>query len=184
MAYKKRKQEVKFKSYYNSPIGTLTLISDGTYLTNLLLENSEFDEETIEENNLEIFLKTKNWLTDYFKGKEMNASDLPLKLDGTPFRKLVWNYLINIPYNTVKTYGNIAKEISLKMGKNPCAQAIGNAVGHNKIPIIIPCHRVVGNNKNLTGYTGGISIKMKLLNLEGINIDEYKLPKKGKLKNE
>lgn len=168
-----------YKSYYNSPLGCLTLISDGIYLTELLLPSlKKISNTDIEENDtLEIFIKIKSWLNSYFKGEKMTIENLPLKLVGTDFQKLVISRIMKIPYKELVTYKDIAKYISEQTGKNPCPQAVGGAIGHNKIPIIIPCHRVVGTNKNLTGYTGGIDIKIKLLELEGINTLEYKMPK-------
>lgn len=167
-----------YKTYYNSPLGKLILISDGTYLTNLLLEASDYSEETIENDNLKVFKEIKSWLTTYFNGIQIENKNLPLKPTGSEFRTLVWDYLLTIPYGKTVTYKEIANFISKKTKKSPCPQAIGGAVGNNNIPIIIPCHRVVGTNKNLTGYTGGLHIKKKLLELEGINTSEYTMPKK------
>lgn len=168
---------MKYKANYPSPIGNLTLISDGTNLTHVILEKESYYQNIKKEaktnDNLEIFKQTKIWLDKYFNKEKPNIDDLKLKLEGTPFQIKVWNILKTIPYGKTITYGNIAKKINSKTS----ARAVGGAIGHNPIPIIIPCHRVIGANNNLTGYTGGIDVKIKLLKLEGIDITKYKIPK-------
>ena len=168
---------MKYKTNYSSVIGNLTLISDGEYLTHIVLEKESYYQNITKEaktnDDLGIFKQTKTWLNKYFNGEKPNIDDLKLKLEGTPFQINVWNILKTIPYGKTITYGNIAKKISSKMS----ARAVGGAIGHNPIPIIIPCHRVIGANNNLTGYTGGIDVKIKLLKLEGIDITKYKIPK-------
>ena len=104
---------------------------------------------------------------------------LPLAPMGGDFRKEVWKILCKIPYGKTATYGEIAKEIADKRGVlKMSAQAVGNAIGHNPISIIVPCHRVVGQNGNLTGYAGGIDKKLKLLCLEGTDTTKFFIPKK------
>ena len=126
----------------------------------------------VENNDLDIFYRTKNWLNKYFKGNQPDIKELQLKPDGNEFRMQVWSLLCDIPYGQVTTYGCIAKKIALKRKiKNMSAQAVGNAVGHNPISIIIPCHRVIGKNGNLTGYAAGVETKIKLLELEGADIN-------------
>lgn len=168
---------MKYKTIYSSKIGNLTLISDGEHLTHIILENEPYYQDIKKEakinDNLEIFKRTKSWLDKYFTGQKPNINALKLKLKGTPFQLKVWNALKKIPYGKLVTYSDIANKISPDMS----ARAIGKANSHNPIPIIIPCHRVVGANNNLTGYSGGIKAKMKLLQLEGIDITHYKLPK-------
>lgn len=168
---------MKYKANYPSPIGNLTLISDGTNLTHVILEKESYYQNIKKEaktnDNLEIFKQTKIWLDKYFNKKKPNIDNLKLKLEGTPFQIKVWNILKTIPYGKTITYGNIAKKINSKTS----ARAVGGAIGHNPIPIVIPCHRVIGANNNLTGYTGGIDVKIKLLKLEGIDITKYKIPK-------
>lgn len=137
-----------FTTCYDSPIGRMTLASDGENLIGL-------------------------WIDDYFSGKRPSISDLPLAPRGSKFRKNVWGILCDIPYGQTTTYGKIAMMIASKECKDKIsAQAIGGAVGHNPISIIIPCHRVIGINGDLTGYAGGIDKKIKLLKNEGININE------------
>ena len=120
------------------------------------------------KDDMPIFAEAKRWLDGYFAGKNPAANELPLAPVGGEFRREVWKILCEIPYGGTTTYGEIAKEMALRMKrKSMSAQAVGGAVGHNPISIIIPCHRVLGANGALTGYAGGIGIKMKLLELEG-----------------
>lgn len=125
--------------------------------------------DVIEDNNLDIFKQTQDWLDRYFGGEKPEISEIPLAPIGNDFRQRVWQLLCEIPYGTVRTYGDIAKIIATERGKvKMSAQAIGGAVGHNPISIIIPCHRVVGANGKLTGYAGGIGTKIALLKHEGV----------------
>lgn len=168
---------MKYKANYPSPIGNLTLISDGTNLTHIILEKESYYQNIKKDaktnDTLEIFKQTKIWLDKYFNKEKPNIDDLKLKLEGTPFQIKVWNALKTISYGQTVTYGFVAQKINSKTS----ARAVGGAIGHNPIPIIIPCHRVVGANNNLTGFTGGIDVKIKLLKLEGINTTKYKIPK-------
>ena len=168
---------MKYKANYPSPIGNLTLISDGTNLTHVILEKESYYQNIKKEaktnDNLEIFKQTKIWLDKYFNKEKPNIDDLKLKLEGTLFQIKVWNALKTISYGQTVTYGFVAQKINSKTS----ARAVGGAIGHNPIPIIIPCHRVVGTNNNLTGFTGGIDVKIKLLKLEGLDITKYKIPK-------
>ena len=166
-----------YEAMYNSPLGKITICSDGTNLIGLWLENQKYfastiQEEMIENNTLEIFKRTKNWLDRYFTGENPDISEIPLAPIGSDFRQEVWQILCEIPYGQVTTYGDIAKKIAERMVvEKMSAQAIGGAVGHNPISIIIPCHRVIGTNGNLTGYAGGIETKIKLLQHEGVNME-------------
>lgn len=155
---------------YNSPIGEIWLKSDGTWLTEISLkENSKL----MTNDKLEIFEKTTKWLDDYFEGIEPKEK-LRLKPKGTPFQKEIWHLLLEIPYGRVTTYGALAEKMAKKRNKEKMsAQAIGNAVHNNPIPIIIPCHRVVGKNKNLVGYGLGMNLKIKLLKTEKTNLEGY-----------
>jgi methylated-DNA-[protein]-cysteine S-methyltransferase len=161
---------------YLSPIGKLTLLSDGQNLIGLWLENQKYYGGNLsgdwgENDSLPVFETTKKWLDQYFAGKHPDRSDLPLAPIGTPFRQAVWRILRDIPYGQVVTYGEIAKKVAMDMGRpSMSSQAIGGAVGHNPISIIIPCHRVVGTTGSLTGYAGGIENKVKLLELEGVEM--------------
>ena len=164
-------------TYYNSILGKLTIASDGENIIGLWIEGQKYFEDTIKneniikKDNLEIFVKTKDWLDRYFRGKRPDIKELKLSPKGSEFRKNVWKILCKIPYGQTITYGKIAKEIATLMNKKSMsAQAVGNAVGHNPISIIIPCHRVIGENGSLTGYAGGIGKKIKLLELENVDI--------------
>lgn len=165
-----------YKSYYNSPIGKFLLVANNDSLLGLWLEGQKYfpsklnnflNDEIIEEDNLDILVKTKNWLDRYFNKEKPEISELKLAPVGNEFRQKVWDILCDIPYGKTVTYGEIAKKVAIKMNrKSMSAQAVGNAVGHNPISIIIPCHRVVGKHGNLTGYAGGIENKIKLLEIE------------------
>ena len=152
---------------YESPIGTLYLVSDGQYLCNLYFSNKALDISN--NDSLEVFSNTIDWLNRYFEEKQPSISELPLKLEGTVFQKQVWNLLLEIPYGTVVTYGDIARRMNTK-----AYQAVGQAIGKNPIGIIVPCHRVIGDNKKLTGFSGGMDIKKYLLTHEGIDVSVYK----------
>jgi len=176
----------EFKMTYitkiNTKIGPITLASDGINLTGLWLDGQKYYaatiKEKIENKELAIFGETKKWLNEYFEGKNPKNS-LKLKLEGSSFRQDVWSILLEIPYGKVITYGDIAKKLEKKYKKKMSAQAVGGAVGHNPISIIVPCHRVVGSNGSLTGYAGGIDKKIKLLELEKANMEKLFIPKKG-----
>lgn len=147
-----------------SPIGTLRLASDGTALTGLWLKNQKYfaaglEPEAESTQALPIFQTTILWLDTYFAGKQP-LSLPPLSPRGSEFRQAVWNLLLGIPYGQTSTYGQLAKKL------NSSPRAIGNAVGHNPISILIPCHRVLGADGGLTGYAGGLEKKRSLLKLE------------------
>lgn len=168
---------------YNSPLGPVTIASDGENITGLWLEGQKYYASTLEEpifgEKLPVFQLAENWLSQYFKGENPSPS-LPLAPKGSDFRHKVWDILLKIPYGEVITYGEIAKKLEKSSdGKRVSAQAVGGAVGHNPISIIIPCHRVVGTNGSLTGYAGGIDKKIELLKLEGVPMDNLFVPKKG-----
>lgn len=172
-----------YQTTYNSPIGKIFLVSDENDLIGLWLEGQKYFQATLKEepvynDRIEILNKTKKWLDCYFKGEKPHINKLSLKPQGSEFRQAVWKILCEIPYGQVTTYGKIADAVAKRMNKEKMsAQAVGNAVGHNPISIIIPCHRVVGTNGSLTGYAGGIDKKMALLKHEGINMDCYFYPK-------
>ena len=160
-----------------SPIGILTVSSDSKNISGLWIEGQKYFVKTLGKDvlkqNLPIFENVRNWLDIYFSGKEPNFIP-PFMLKGSPFQESIWADLCKIPYGQTTTYGELAKQFELKnKGKHMSARAIGSAVGHNPISILIPCHRVMGKNGNPTGYAGGIATKIKLLQLEGINIDKY-----------
>ena len=172
-----------YKTYYDSTVGKLFIASDGENIIGLCIEGQKYyldkiEKEGILKNDLSIFNKTKKWLDRYFKQEKPEISELSLMPEGNAFRQCVWEFLCEIPYGETITYGDLAKKVAEKLKKpSMSAQAVGNAVGHNPISIIIPCHRVVGKNGSLTGYAGGIDKKIKLLEIENVNIKNFFVPK-------
>ena len=156
-----------YTTTYDSPLGKLTLASKDDKLIGLCIGS----HKGVNNDNLAIFRKTKKWLDSYFNGENPSIANLDLNLEGTSFRLKVWELLKEIPYGEVVTYGELAKKLSSNMS----SQAVGGAVGHNPISIIIPCHRVVGFDGRLTGYAGGLENKVKLLELEGVKIRDLKV---------
>lgn len=161
---------MSFTCKINSPVGMLTAASDGTKIIGLWIEGQKYFAATLgnheESPALPIFDDLRKWMACYFSGQEPSFK-LPLAPKGSLFRMAVWNMLCEIPYGQVTTYGSIARQLARHMGTaSMSAQAVGGAVGHNPISIIIPCHRVVGADGSLTGYAGGIHIKEQLLQLE------------------
>ena len=174
---------MQYITYYDSPIGRLMLAADDKGLTGLWIEGQKYfayylDSEH-EKRDCPAFAKARKWLDEYFTGKEP-AFTPPIHMVGTDFQNEVWEILLEIPYGKTLTYGQIAQRIAKKRGlPRMSAQAVGGAVGHNEISIIIPCHRVVGSNGSLTGYAGGIDKKIRLLELEGADMSGLFVPKKG-----
>ena len=161
---------MEYAHYYNSPLGKILLASDGHALTGLWFEGQKYFAAKLdpdhEEKNLPVFARTAEWLALYFDG-ENPAFMPPLTLKGTPFQKEVWEILLEIPFGQTTTYAEIAAEIARRRGlASMSAQAVGSAVAHNPISLIIPCHRVVGSDGSLTGYAGGIEKKEWLLAME------------------
>lgn len=168
---------------YPSPLGVLTLVSDGKNLVELLFEEERYPsvikDEAEKAGKLPIFAAVKNWLDRYFAGEKPDISELALAPSGSAFRQAVWKILCAIPYGEVTTYGEIAGKIAAMQGrKTMSAQAVGGAVGHNPISIIIPCHRVVGASGSLTGFGGGIERKVKLLVHEKVDMTNLFVPEK------
>ena len=174
-----------YSTIYSSPIGKITLASDGEKMIGLWNEGQKYHGDAIfknmtVKNNIPVFDNTKKWLDRYFAGEKPAACELPVAPMGSEFRQNVWSVLCEIPYGEVTTYGDIAKKMAVKLNKKTMSsQAVGGAVGHNPLSIIIPCHRVVGANGSLTGYAGGIKTKIKLLELEGVDMSGLFVPRKG-----
>ncbi len=172
---------MQYISHYPSPIGNMLLAADEMGLTGLWFEGQKYfaldlDKEH-EEKEIPLFEKVKQWLDIYFSGREPDFT-IPIHLTGTEFQNEVWEILCTIPYGQTMTYGEIAKQIAARNGlAHMSAQAVGGAVGHNRISIIVPCHRVVGANGSLTGYAGGIEKKAKLLKLEKVSMKQLSVMK-------
>lgn len=191
----------KFVGFYNSPLGAMVLYSDGVNLTGLYFEtsvnlhnmgvdSSKLHLDSCKDSHfgkskcanladLPIFTQTKEWLDLYFNGKIPRFTPpIAFPKDSSRFALRVWEILIEIPYGATMTYGDIAKQVAREFGIDKMsAQAVGGAVSRNPISIIVPCHRVIGANLNITGYAGGIDKKLALLRLEGIAVDSLKMPK-------
>ena len=168
---------------YQSPMGDILLAADEIGLTGLWFEGQKYFANTLSDEHIpqetSILAEAKRWLDVYFSGKEPNFTP-PLHPIGSPFRQAVWQILLQIPYGQTTTYGEIARQLAEKHGiAHMSAQAVGGAVGHNEVSIIIPCHRVVGTNGSLTGYAGGIDKKIRLLELEKTDMTNFFIPKKG-----
>lgn len=165
-----------------SPIGKLTCAALDNKLLGLWLEGqnnfeSNIDEKMIKKDDLRIFSEVRSWLDRYFSKKRPVISDLALSPSGTEFRKAVWKILCEVPYGEVTTYGEVARKIAKQMGlERMSAQAVGGALAHNPISIIIPCHRVVGSDGSLIGYVGGVDRKIKLLKYEGVDVTKFFVP--------
>ena len=148
-------------AHYISPLGGITLAGTGDALTGLWFDGQKYFGSTLSADHTEKDL--------YFSGTAPGFTP-PLLLRASDFRISVWNILLTIPYGRTVTYGEIAAILSAERGMaKMSAQAVGNAVGHNPVSLIIPCHRVIGKNGSLTGYAGGIDIKRRLLALEGVD---------------
>lgn len=170
-------------AHYESPIGGITIASDGAALTGLWFDGQKYFADTLAdeytEEELPVFDRTREWLDIYFSGRDPGFTP-PLSMRTTPFRRRVWEIMLEIPFGKTMTYGEIAAKIASEKGiGSMSAQAVGGAVGHNSISLIIPCHRVVGTNGSLTGYAGGIDKKIALLKLEGAEMSRLFVPKRG-----
>lgn len=156
--------------HYDSPLGEIILASDGEALSGLWFRGQKFFGSTLGEapvqRTLPVFDQAKEWLDIYFSGTAPDFTP-PLSLRTTPFRRAVWEILLKIPFGQTMTYGEIAEKTAEQMNRpHMSAQAVGGAVGHNPISLIIPCHRVIGANGSLTGYAGGVDRKRRLLEME------------------
>ena len=153
---------MEYRTTYPSPLGELTLASDGVALTGLWIKGQKYFGSGAQQwqvnEDLPVFAAVSCWLDDYFSGEQPDPQNLPLSPSGTDFRRCVWEALLDIPYGEVITYGELADRVGCGS-----ARAVGGAVGHNPISIIIPCHRVLGTDGSLTGYAGGIDCKRWLL---------------------
>ena len=172
-----------FLQHYNSPLGGILLAADEIGLTGLWFNGQKYFARDLPaehvEQNTPVLSEAKRWLDIYFTGRKPDFTP-PLHPVGSAFRQAVWEILLQIPYGQTTTYGEIARQLAAKLGlPRMSAQAVGGAVGHNEVSIIIPCHRVVGTSGSLTGYAGGIDKKVKLLELEHTDMTELFVPEKG-----
>ena len=174
-----------YTTSYKSPVGNILLASKNNKLIGLWIEGQKYflgkvKEEIVKKDDEKILVEAKKWLDRYFNGEKPKISEIDLSPKGSEFAKKVWEILCKIPYGEVTTYGEIAKKIAKTMNKDKMsAQAVGGAVGHNPISIIIPCHRVVGSNGSLTGYAGGIDKKISLLKHEEVDMTNLYVPIKN-----
>lgn len=157
---------MEYTARYPSPLGDITMASDGTRLIGLWFDGQHYFADSLsssptERPDLPVFNLVRAWLDTYFSGQEPSITP-PLHLRGSDFRQRVWSLLLTIPYGHTMTYGEIARRLGCRS-----AQAVGGAVGHNPISLIIPCHRVIGSDGSLTGYAGGLDKKEWLLKMEG-----------------
>mgnify|MGYP005814467473 CR=1 FL=1 len=171
--------------HYASPVGDIFLAGEEENIIGLWIAAQKYIENTMPAGIVEgvvtpALLLGLQWLDAYFAGKKPDIAHLPLAPMGSSFRQQVWQILKEIPYGGVTTYGEVAQEAAKRLGRERMsAQAVGGAVGHNPISIMIPCHRVVGANGSLTGYAGGIDKKIQLLRHEGVDMSHLFVPQKG-----
>lgn len=173
-----------YVAYYQSPLGGITISSNGNEITGLWFDGQKYFGSTLTESyvqkELPIFTETTQWLDMYFEGRQPDFTPSLSTQQFSSFRREVWEIMLNIPYGQTMTYGAIAAELAQQRGiEKMSAHAVGGAVSHNPISIIIPCHRVVGSDGSLTGYAGGIDKKIQLLTLEKADMTKLYTPKKG-----
>jgi len=174
-----------FSTKYRSPIGSLLMACEGDSLIGLWFEGQKHfggsvAGELSADDDRPVFMAAKKWLDAYFDGRRPPLSGLSLAPKGSAFRKAVWDILREIPYGSVIAYGEIARIAAARAGRaGMSSQAIGGAVGHNPLSIVIPCHRVVGADGSLTGYAGGLEKKKKLLEHEGVDMSRLFVPARG-----
>ena len=172
-----------FVQHYDSPLGGILLAADGIGLRGLWFDGQKYLARDLPAERIgqdtPALAEARRWLDIYFAGSQPDFLP-PLHPAGSTFQQAVWALLLQIPYGQTVTYGELARQLAEKQGRpRMSAQAVGGAVGHNKISIIIPCHRVVGTGGSLTGYAGGIDRKVKLLALEQADMTRFFVPKTG-----
>ena len=170
-----------YSTTYPSPFGEIFLLANDHALVGAWLPGQQIDQtlaaQAQKRQSAALLVQTCGWLDRYFRGEKPTPQELPLEPQGSDFRRMVWQRLCRIPYGKLETYGQIAREIAEKSGGKMSAQAVGGAVGHNPISLIIPCHRVVGADGNLVGYGGGLPMKRRLLKYEGVDLSRLHDPK-------
>ena len=177
MSRKRNEKEgpMPYLSRYESPLGAMTMVGDGEYLTGLWFDGQKYDRSTISDDavlrpHLPVFTQTAQWLDTYFGGTDPVFTP-PIRVEGSDFKKMVTSIMLSIPFGATSTYARIAAEVARRMGrKQMSAQAVGGAVGRNPIVLIVPCHRVLASDGSLRGYAGGVDRKERLLEMEGVNV--------------
>ena len=160
-----------YVSHYESPLGAMTMASDGEHLTGLWFDGQKYDRSTISDEAvvqplLPVFTQTARWLDAYFEGSDPGFTP-PISVEGSDFKKMVSSIMLSIPFGATSTYAQIAAEVARRTGRtHMSAQAVGGAVGRNPIVLIVPCHRVVASDGSLRGYAGGVDRKEWLLKME------------------
>ena len=178
-----KEMDMMYYGIYESFLGNITLVADSDNLMGLWIEGQKYflrnvKGDLIRKEDLSVLVQTKAWLYCYFAKERPNIKELPLAPQGSLFQQTIWNLLCEIPYGTLITYKALAQKAAIMLNKTTMsAQAVGGAVGHNPISIIIPCHRVVGSNGSLTGYAGGMDKKISLLELEEVDMSNLFIPK-------
>ena len=176
-----RKESMHYLNHYESPLGTMTMASDGEHLTGLWFDGQKYDRSTIDGNaelkpHLPVFTQTAQWLDAYFEGTDPGFTP-PISVKGSDFKKMVSSIMLSIPFGATSTYARIAAEVARRTGrKQMSAQAVGGAVGRNPIVLIVPCHRVLASDGSLRGYAGGVDRKEWLLEREGVNMPGLSTP--------
>ena len=176
-----RKRTMHYLSHYESPLGAMTMASDGQHLTGLWFDGQKYDRSTINNDavvqpHLPVFTQTAQWLDTYFKGTDPGFTPL-ISVEGSDFKKMVTAIMLSIPFGATSTYARIATEVARRTGRrHMSAQAVGGAVGHNPIILIVPCHRVLASDGSLRGYAGGVDRKEWLLKMEGVNVSGLSTP--------
>ena len=173
---------MRYYTTVESPVGTLTIFSDGEAVTALDFPlwrgRPRMAAGGTQATELPVLRQTELWLAAYFAGEDPGPTP-PVRTAGTAFQERVWARRRAIPYGKLSTYGSIAKDIERETGRRQSAQAVGGAVGRNPVAILIPCHRCVGSGGSLTGFGGGLNIKVRLLETEGVDMTKLFRPKKG-----
>ena len=171
-----------YTTTYRSPLGEILLAGSDEGLTHLAFDGQKYAPQltgAVTMPDHPVLAAARRWLDVYFAGRDPGFTP-PLHASGSDFQRAVWQLLAAIPYGTTTTYGALAETLARQQGRaHMSAQAIGGAVGHNPIGIIVPCHRVVGASGSLTGYAAGLDKKIALLTLEGIDTSRFSMPKKG-----
>ena len=176
-----RKESMHYLSYYESPLGAMTMASDGEHLTGLWFDGQKYDRSTIDGNaelkpHLPVFTQTAQWLDTYFEGSDPGFTP-PISVEGSDFKRMVTSIMLSIPFGATSTYARIAAEVARRTGrKHMSAQAVGGAVGRNPIVLIVPCHRVLASDGSLRGYAGGVDRKEWLLEREGVTMSGLSAP--------